>query len=133
MGLSPFRRSSCSCDHGYAADVADVSQKPEPSPAPRPPADPRFGNPNPKRFEIRRYLECGSGSMKRTVVEVSYPDAKNYEGRKVMLYLCAHEEVARQESLDPHFCDDGGHLSPFARFEPTKRGWAAAVKLAQEV
>jgi len=35
-------------------------------------------------------------------------------------------------ALDPHFCDDGAHLSPFARFEPTERGWAAAIRCAAE-
>ncbi len=105
MGLSPFHGSEC-----QAGSLA-------PSPV-----DPRFGNPNPKRFQILRHEECFSW----TAVEVSYPDAKNYEGRKIMVYQHTYAKIEAQNELDPHFCDDGAHLSPFARFEPTKDGWEAA-------
>jgi hypothetical protein len=69
------------------------------------------------------------------VAEVQYPDATNYEGRKVILYLNTTKrqlQVARR--LDPHFCDKP-HVSPtpFARFAPTLQGWKAAILLAKTI
>lgn len=81
-------------------------------------------NPNPRNFEILRHDQVAGW----TVVEVCYPDATNYEGRKVMVFHSVFSDIAALKSLDPHFCDDG-HLAPFARFEPTERGWRAAQAL----
>lgn len=85
-------------------------------------------NPNPRNFEILRHDEVGGW----TVVEVRYPDATNYEGRKVMVFHSRFADIAALESLDPHFCDDG-HLAPFARFEPTDRGWRAGQALIRSL
>ena len=58
------------------------------------------------------------------------PDATNYEGEKILLYLDTQlSAFYAAEALDPHFCE-GDHLKPFARFEPTIDGWSAAVQLA---
>ena len=90
----------------------------------------RVGNPDPRRFEILRIVGfVGSG----TAVEVRYPDAKNYEGRKILVYRCSAKVIEEQKVLDPHFCDDSSHPSPFARFEPTKDGWEAAMRLAKSL
>lgn len=91
------------------------------------------GNPNPTRFQVIRLYETGKGKKQVTVAELNYPDAKNYEGRKILVYECSMNELNKQKALDPHFCDDKSHLSPFARFEPTERGWAAACSLAGEL
>lgn len=95
---------------------------------------PHCGNPNPKKFTILRHFEYPHPRGSRTVVEVLYPDAKNFEGRKIMLYLCDFATVAQQSTLDPHFCDNimakahgSDYVSPFARFEPTIDGWRAAL------
>jgi len=39
--------------------------------------------------------------------------------------------LKRQVSIDPHFAENKYMFSPFARFEPTTRGWLAANKLAE--
>lgn len=87
-------------------------------------------NPNPSRFSIIRMAEYGNARTTATVVEVQYPDATNYEGKKILVFKAPFAKIKKQKRLDPHFCDDG-HLSPFARFEPTVDGWAAACKLAK--
>jgi hypothetical protein len=125
MGLSPFHASSCSCFHGAVREV--IREVPVPNPDPR-----RFirevsvPNPDPRRFVITRVQAAGSF----TVVEAHYEGVTNYEGRKIM--VCAYPEkvIRSRHVLDPHFCDSVHHVSPFARFEPTKEGWAAAVDLA---
>jgi len=89
--------------------------------APRP-----VNNPNPRNFKILRTDEQAHA----TVVEIVYPDAKNYEGRKILVYLHPLATITAQRVLDPHFCDDRTHLSPFARFEPTATGWEVACALA---
>ena len=106
LGIPSFGRTSkCSVDD------------PKPLPA---------GNPNPAKFKILRYFEARHA----TAVEVHYPDATNYEGKKVMVYRFAKSVIDHQKNLDPHFCNNGSHLTPFARFEPTKYGWDAACALA---
>ncbi len=118
MGIGIMRGSKCS-----ATSSCGILKKTSACGAP---TVSRFGNPDPRRFEIIRSAEFGS----YTVVEVVYPDAKNYEGRKVMVYACALDKIRMQSELDPHFCDDGSHLAPFARFEPTEAGWHAACDFA---
>lgn len=122
MGIGPFRStSSCKTDSYGNTEPAKPGS-----------VDPKFGNPDPRHFKILHHAQFGQAKGKiATVVEVSYPDAKNYEGRKVMVYRCSFETVERQEYLDPHFCDDASHVAPFARFEPTEAGWKVACLLAE--
>lgn len=111
MGLSPFHRNSeCTCKR-----VKTVFQKP------------LLSNPDPRNFSIERAVQINDWC----VVEVHYPDATNYEGRKIMVYRTTIEFLRSQHFLDPHFCDGPEHISPFARFEPTNSGWIAAVVLAE--
>jgi hypothetical protein len=110
MGLSPFKKSSFSSydktDNCYVA----------------PPVPP---NPDPKKFEILSTLRIGDF----LIIEVSYPDCTNYEGRKLLVYevddawtlLCKNNGT-----LDPHFSNNPKFYSPIARFEPTTRGWKMA-------
>ncbi len=88
--------------------------------------NPPIGNPIPSRFKI---LESYSRGDTHIALRVTYPDALNYEGTKILMYrnIDIHQ-VLNAETLDPHFSDDGS-LSPFARFEPTKDGWLAAKEL----
>ncbi len=86
------------------------------------------GNPNPQNFVFGRVQVVGA----HIVAELIYPDCTNYEGRKVLVYqginlLC----LTSPQSLSPHFCNDKSHVHPFARFEPTEAGWAAAVRCAE--
>lgn len=85
------------------------------------------GDPNPSKFIIQR--ACARGDF--VVAEVVWPDAKNFEGRKIALYRATLTELAAATLLDPHFSEQQGPLVPIARFEPTEAGWAMALKLVE--
>lgn len=92
-------------------------------------AAPVAGNPVPSRFTIVR-LHTGPRGV---AVLLHYPDATSYEGRKVCAYLDATEQQLRATTeLDPHFTDAPATLAPFARYEPTDAGWAAACDLVDQ-
>lgn len=82
-------------------------------------------NPNPKNFKIEALVE-----IENTYVEVFYPDAKNYEGRKIMVYKGkVAEQIMKATELDPHFQPEG--LTPIARFAPTLEGKYLAMQLTK--
>jgi len=85
---------------------------------------PQQVQPDPRRFTIQR----ASVEGRFLVAEVVYPDAKNYEGRKILVYegLTA-KALGKASVLDPHFCEHSTHPSPIARFEPTPKGWRYAL------
>ena len=109
MGCSPFYKS-CSV---YPAQT------------------PGAPNPDPARFKILRVQEF-PGYI--TVAKVHYPDARNYEGVKIMVYRgVTIEQLQQAERLDPHFSPDPTELSPTARFEPTEEGWLSACRYAMMI
>lgn len=82
-------------------------------------------NPNPGNFEIVEVVE-----LENTYVEVHYPDATNYEGRKILVYRGKRAaEVRNAKELDPHF-EKNATLSPIARFEPSLAGRRLARAVA---
>lgn len=104
MGCSPFNKS-CSV---YS-----------------PTAKRTVGNPNPARFEILRVEEVGPN----LVAMIRYPDCKNYEGVKVLLYRSmSKQSLMSAKRLDPHFSEWGA--SPIARFQPDAEGWLLALSVA---
>lgn len=78
--------------------------------------------PSMKNHVIEQVFEYG----RFVVVRVCYPHCTNYEGKKILVFLDRTTKVLSAKYLDPHFTEDVGGLSPFARFEPTERGWEAA-------
>jgi len=84
-------------------------------------------NPNPVNFKILE--EKAVGQM--LVLKVQYPDATNYEGIKILVYMnfTKSEDIIfkNRGKLDPHFAGDGS-VSPVARFEPTVVGMYMAIK-----
>lgn len=82
-----------------------------------------YGNPDPREYEIVKiefYKEF-------CIAMINYPDCKNYEGNKVLIFKNVTENMLRQTNfIDPHFCK-GNHISPIARFEPSEEG----IKLAR--
>jgi hypothetical protein len=88
------------------------------------------GDPNPQNFEVINAQQIG----KNLLVEIRYHDCKNYEGKKIILYLnTTLRELLSQDFIDPHFTDGDSVLSPFARLEPTDQGWEAGFMLAQQL
>jgi hypothetical protein len=85
-------------------------------------------NPDPRNFTILEALEIG----KLMVIKVKYPDAKNFEGEKIMVYENVKAvDFMNTRELDPHFFDAPGIKSPIARFKPTKEGWEMAKTFAR--
>ena len=110
MGISPFKVSRSTYD-----------------PAPAPQSNP---NPNPLVFSVLRSRQIGNNLL----VEVEYPGCTNFEGRKIMVYLNATiRELLAQGSIDPHFSSSTRHLSPYARFRPTRSGWDDAILFCEKV
>lgn len=100
-------------------NVSGISRSGDPNP-------PR-GNPLPWLFVIKYVTEVGTN----LVATIKYPGVTNYEGEKILVYLDRDEAWLRaQDQIDPHFSESGG---PFARFEPTEKGKAAAITLARSL
>jgi hypothetical protein len=92
------------------------------------PVPPSSGNPNPTNFKITKVYDTAYN----TAVMVEYPDAKNYEGKKILVYKgVSSSDLKNEKALDPHFSEKG--LAPFARFEPTDKGWEQAMYLAEHL
>lgn len=87
------------------------------------------GNPNPKNFEIRKSLIINDF----LIIRLLYPDCKNYEGNKVLVYDkgIVLDDLLKQKTIDPHFSNSKKFISPIARFVPTTKGWDMAVKLSK--
>lgn len=83
------------------------------------------GDPVPSNFRIVR-LHVGTHHI---AAEILWPDASNYEGRKVLVYKTDTTLLLNAKELDPHFQEDRGELVPIARFEPTQTGWRMATEL----
>lgn len=87
----------------------------------------KLPNPDPSNFTVSRQAKVG----KFLVLKVNYPDCKNYEGDKILVYENVDiDGLQKQGTLDPHFSNNKNYHSPIARFEPTERGWMWATALA---
>lgn len=83
-------------------------------------------NPDPSNFNIRKYTAV----CEHLVVLINYPDAKNFEGEKILLFEnTTIEQLRKRKSIDPHFAKNKS--APIARFKPNKQGWDNAIKLAR--
>lgn len=86
------------------------------------------GNPDPANYQIIDTLTIGNF----LIVEIRYPDCKNYEGKKILVYEgVPWLQLREQKLLDPHFSANKNFKSPVARFEPTDRGWRMAETFAK--
>lgn len=75
------------------------------------------GEPDPTDWVILRKARYND----LMIVEIQYPDCKNYEGKKILVMpRDKYVKAKRTGVLDPHFTEDKYIL---ARFEPTERGW----------
>lgn len=81
-------------------------------------------NPNPRNFSILRESEIKRG---RIALLVHYPDATNFEGKKIIILSTEDYNLVKSTNiLDPHFSDTGQTV--IARFAPTENGWSDALK-----
>lgn len=89
------------------------------------PPPPRNPNPNPYKYQVNR-MQIAYGYL---VLDITYPDATNYEGRKILLFDRGVRliHLQAQGAIDPHFSERG--IAPIARFEPTERGWQMALDM----
>lgn len=84
----------------------------------------KLPNPNPGRYKIIRHV-ARDGNL---LVKIKYLDCTNYEGNKILLYKkTTLKQLKKQKYIDPHFSKSKKFRSPFARFEPTKKGWTAGL------
>lgn len=129
MRISMFG-SRCSCDPPKRNERIVYVEVPVSMPTPPrivAPVSPNPGNPNPTRFTIWQIQGIG----RFTIVRVHYPDCRNFEGEKILVFEGVSVKAVKSlRTLDPHFCD-GAHVSPIARFVPTKQGWKYAVAFCQ--
>lgn len=80
-------------------------------------------NPDPRNYVIKFYRKIGDF----LAVLINYPDCKNYEGNKVLVFENIDlMDLQKQGTIDPHFSNSKRYHTPIARFEPTKRGWEMA-------
>jgi hypothetical protein len=101
MGIGPFSSHRCSC-----------STTPT-------------NNPDPSKYTVKRQQTIGNFLL----MEVNYPDCKNFEGNKILLFENVDiVTLLNTRKIDPHFSKT--YVSPVARFIPTEEGWKMAVKLA---
>ena len=87
------------------------------------------GNPDPHDYKVLDstvYNDLRSDRAS-TIVTVRYPNCSNYNGLKLLVYDF-EMDTEYVEKLDPHFLENKN--APFARFEPTEKGYAQAEKLA---
>lgn len=120
MGIGLFSSSrGCGCRTSSGIRVGSSSAGRAPALLP--------GDPNPDRFEIQSLEQLGAFC----VAVIRWPDAMNFEGRKIAVYRATAEQLRLATRLDPHFQEVSkpGDLVPIARFEPTGRG----VELARLV
>ncbi len=88
---------------------------------------PQRGNPVPSNYEITGTIEMGEW----TIAMITYPDAINYEGRKVLLFRnVSVMQLKRMKEIDPHFTPASGLV---ARFEPTDFGVELAIALVKKL
>jgi hypothetical protein len=133
MGMPPFKRSSYSTYdkprtfgdiRGTYADTRGTFAETQP-------VQPE-GDPNPVKYEVIKSELISSCKGVALIVFINYPDCKNYEGNKILLYEdTTLYDLYEQGSIDPHFSDNKDFRSPIARFEPTDRGWDMAKEMAE--
>src|ERR1700677_5117664 len=85
---------------------------------------PETNNPDPTNYTIEKIESIGT----YLILMVQYPDCKNFEGKKILIYKDTPPTFfIKQKSIDPHFSDNKKFHSPIARFIPTRNGWKMAL------
>lgn len=96
-------------------------------PAPHP-ISTHLPSPDPYHYKIGRHLSFPNDSGgNHLLIEITYPDCTNYEGKKILVYRNVTVlELLKQVSIDPHFSNNDTKHSPIARFMTNKEGWQMA-------
>ncbi len=86
------------------------------------------GNPDPFKFSVIATTEIGE----YLIAKIKYPDCKNYEGTKILVYRNVKAGQLRNfNHIDPHFSNNPNFQSPIARFIPTEDGWNMARRFCE--
>ncbi len=97
------------------------------------PYEPPASSPKPKQADPTNYkIIKAHEENKFLLVKINYPDCKNYEGNKILLFKdLTLLELVNQKLIDPHFFEKNELeiVSPIARFVPTDEGWNMAIDL----
>lgn len=122
MGCAILKASSSSYDKNVGIRVVEVERRVE--------VPVQLPNPDPYNYVLEKSEQIG----RFLIVEITYPDCTNYEGKKILMYEgITIKDLRKQKSIDPHFSSNKRFYSPIARFEPTEFGWIMAQKLARKM
>lgn len=95
---------------------------------PQSPAPESTGNPDPATYTLQRSEQIENF----LILGINYPDCKNYEGNKILVFKdVTWKDLAKQKLIDPHFSDNPNKISPIARFEPGPYGWTYAQQFVK--
>ncbi len=87
-------------------------------------------NPDPRNFIINKLERVNEF----TILEVTYPNCVNFEGRKILVLKgMTKEQIKNLKTLDPHFGTGSNTLPIVARFRPTTEGWKYALAFCTHV
>jgi hypothetical protein len=104
----------------YTMSIGGTDNLPEQQPSPD-------RNPDPYNYQLGQFYEVGN----LLVVEITYPNCNNYEGKKILLFEDMNMDRLRtHKQIDPHFIEDHKVLHLLARFKPTEAGFKQAVAFA---
>jgi hypothetical protein len=87
------------------------------------------GNPDPKNYKIGKIVQMNN----LLIVKINYPDCKNYEGDKILIFEdVSLEDLMHTKIIDPHFTNAlRAHIVPIARFKPDDEGMNMAITFAR--
>ena len=91
------------------------------------PSLPPVSQPDPYNFKVLTSVSR-NGNM---LALVEYPDATNFEGRKILL-IANRVTLQGVVKLDPHFLENN-RINIVARFQPTDEGWELGMKLLKNM
>ena len=123
MGLRLFSSAADNCDCSTKTVYVECEHTPKTVYI----ESSKLANPDPSNYRILSFEHIGNFLL----VEIVYPDCKNFEGKKILLYHNVKiDDLGKRENIDPHFNDGKDAIYPVARFVPTDDGRKLAKKLA---
>jgi len=86
--------------------------------------------PDPTKWDLVDCFEHGGFA----ILKLRYPDCKNHNGMKILVYEAKFVDLVKQKNLDPHFGDEKeNYVYPIARFTPDDKGWKYAIRFVEKL